>query len=124
MPLGEYLGVFQMKVLVADVARTAILLADHDVTTARTIAQVRSALQKGEYDLLVVGVAFDDSRMFDLVREIRGDARYDGLRIICVVPSRILAPACEALQAHAILETDVISAAALTSAGTLLPPPR
>jgi DNA-binding NtrC family response regulator len=106
-----------MKVLVADVARTATLLAGHEVTTARTIAQARSALQKGEFGLLVVGATFDDSRMFDLVREIRSEARYDGLRVVCIVPTRTLAPACEALRAEAVLEGELTSAAALISAG-------
>jgi len=107
-----------MKVLVADVARTAALLAGHDVTAARTVAEARRALQKGEYGLLVVGVAFDDSRMFDLIREARADARHDAMRIVCIVPSRTLALACEALRAEAILESDLTSAEALISAGT------
>jgi len=106
-----------MKVLVADVARTAALLAGHEVTIARTLDEARGALQEEEFDLLVVGVTFDDSRMFDLVRGIRADPRYDGLRIVCIVPGRTLAPACEALRAVAVLESEATSAAALISAG-------
>jgi hypothetical protein len=107
-----------MKVLVADVARTAALFAGHEVTTGRTMAAVRAVLQKGGFDLLVVGTKFDDSRMFDLVREVRADPRYAGLRIVCIVPSRTLAPACAALNAEAVLEGEAISAAALISGGT------
>ena len=107
-----------MKVLVAGVARAAALLARHDVTTARTTAEVHRALQKGEFGLLVVGATFDDSRMFDLVREIRAEARHDALRIVCIVPSRTLGPACEALRAQALLPGDLTSAEALISGGT------
>ena len=105
-----------MKVLVADVARTAALLAGHAVTVARTLDEARGALQKGEYDLLVVGVRFDDSRMFDLVREVR--AGHPDLRVVCLIPSRTLEPACRALQAEPVLESEATSAAALISAGT------
>ena len=104
-----------MKVLVAGVARAAALLARHEVTTARTTAEVHAALQKGEYGLLVVGAAFDDSRMFDLVRDVR--ALQGGLRIVCVVPTRTLLPACDALQAGAILQSELTSAESLISAG-------
>ncbi len=107
-----------MKVLVAGVARAAALLARHEVTTARTTAEVQRALQEGEFGLLVVGAAFDDSRMFDLIREIRAEARHDALRIVCIVPTPTLAPACEALRAHAILPSELTSAEALISGGT------
>jgi DNA-binding response OmpR family regulator len=107
-----------MKVLVAGVARAAALLARYEVTTARTTAEVQSALQKGEYGLLVVGSTFDDSRMFDLVREIRSEARHDALRIVCVVSSTTLTPACEALRAQALLHAELTSAESLISGGT------
>ena len=105
-----------MKVLVADGARTAALLAGHDVTTARTIAEVRAALGAARYDLLIIGARFDDSRMFDLLHEVR--AGNVDLRIVCVIPSGTLAPACRALDAAALLEDSATSAEALISAGT------
>jgi DNA-binding NtrC family response regulator len=106
-----------MKVLVADVSRTAALLAGQDVTLARTMGEVRAALAAARYDVLVIGVRFDDSRMFDLLREVRGDARYRDLRVLCVIPSATLAPACRALQAETLLEADVTSVAGLISVG-------
>jgi DNA-binding NtrC family response regulator len=105
-----------MKVLVADGTRTAALLAGHAVTHARTIAEVLAVLAAERYDLLVVGAKFDDSRMFDLLREVR--AEHAELRIVCVVPSRTLEPACRALQAEPVLEENVTSVAALISGGT------
>lgn len=103
-----------MKVLVADGARTASLFTH--ATRVGTLAEARAALANDVFGLLVVGARFDDSRMFDLIREVRADARYASLRIVCVIPTPALAPACEALGAVAVLES-AISAVTLTSGG-------
>ena len=109
-----------MKVLVADVARTATLFAVQETTLVHTLGEARAALRAHSFDLLVTGARFDDSRMFDLLREVRADARHKDLRIVCVIPSGTLEIACRALDATAVLEEDFATwVAELTSAGTL-----
>jgi len=111
-----------MKILVADVARegarTAACLMGHEVTVACTLAEARAALASARYDALVTGVRFDDSRMFDLLREVRADAALKDTRIICLVPTRTLEAACLALEAIPLLDHQVTSVAALISGGT------
>ncbi len=76
------------KVLVADVpqmdARYSAALAGWDIAFARTMGQARQALAGERYDLVAIGVYFDDSQLFDLVRVVRGDARHGGVPIVCV----------------------------------------
>ena len=112
-----------MRVLVADAAqgreRLSVSLAVHELTFARTLAEARAAVRAQTFDLLVVGARFDDSRMFDLLREVRADARHQDLRIVCVVASGTLEIACRAMDATAVLEEDFPTwVAALTSGGT------
>jgi DNA-binding response OmpR family regulator len=111
-----------MKVLVADVARegarTAACLMGHEVTVVCTLAEAQAALATVDYDALVTGVRFDDSRMFDLLREVRANSALKDMRIICLVPSRTLEAACLALEAVPLLDTQATSVAALISGGT------
>ena len=76
------------KVLVADVpqldARYSAALAGWDIEFARTMGQARQALAGARYDLVAIGVYFDDSQLFDLVRAVRGDARHGEVPIVCV----------------------------------------
>jgi hypothetical protein len=75
------------KILVADVpqmdARYSAALAGWEVAFVRTMAQARQALG-GRCDLVAVGVYFDDSRMFDLVRALRADEVHAEVPIVCV----------------------------------------
>jgi response regulator of citrate/malate metabolism len=76
------------KILVADVpsmdGRYAAAFAGWQVVYVRTMSQAQQALDNGSYDLIAIGVYFDDSRMFDLVREVRGDERHGEVPIVCV----------------------------------------
>jgi hypothetical protein len=61
---------------------------------------------------VVVGVYFDDSQMFDLVRAIRNDETHNEAPIVCVrggpgfaaVTTRTLEMACRALSADAFVD--------------------
>jgi DNA-binding response OmpR family regulator len=99
------------KILVADVPqmdrRYAAAAAGWEVAFVRTVAEARSALAAARYDAVAIGVHFDDSRMFDLVRAIRSDEARARLPILCVrgsagvtaVASRTLAMTLKALAA-------------------------
>ena len=76
------------KILVADVqqmdVRYAAAFAGWEIAFVRTVAEARQALRAARYDLVAIGVYFDDSRMFDLVRVLRGDELHAGVPIVCV----------------------------------------
>jgi len=66
------------RILIADVpqmdARYHAALCGWEVAFVRTMSQARRAITE-RYDLVVIGVYFDDSQMFDLVRDIRADPK-------------------------------------------------
>ena len=76
------------KILVADVpqmdARYTAALRGWEIEFARTLGAARQALGDERYDLIAIGVYFDDSQMFDLVRSLRATPRTAELPILCV----------------------------------------
>jgi len=78
----------EKKVLVADLpdvqARVAAVLAHERPVFVHTLAAALKALAAEDYDLVLIGLHFDDSRMFDLVREVRAGARNGAVPIICL----------------------------------------
>ena len=76
------------KILVADVpqmdARYTAALRGWEIEFARTLGAARQALGGARYDLIAIGVYFDDSQMFDLVRALRAAERTAALPILCV----------------------------------------
>jgi DNA-binding NtrC family response regulator len=122
------------KILVADVpeldARLAEVLGGRELHFVRTVDQAMRALAQQDFELLVISVHFDDSRMFDLLREARTDARNRDIPIVCVreprhgftaISSHTLEVTCRALDANlfldlASLNDDAQRAAALRAA--------
>ena len=76
------------RILVADVpqmdARYTAALRGWEIEFARTLGAARQALGGARYDLIAIGVYFDDSQMFDLVRALRAAERTAALPILCV----------------------------------------
>jgi PleD family two-component response regulator len=122
------------KILVADVpeldARLAAVLDGRELHFVRTVGQAMRALAQQDFELLVISVHFDDSRMFDLLREARSEARNQGIPIVCVrepghgftaISGHTLEVTCRALDANlfldlAALNDDAQRAAALRAA--------
>lgn len=76
------------RVLIADVpelegAWRSCLVA-HEVTFACSLAQASEAAQARRQDLVVVGMHFDDSQMFGLLDELRGNVRRWPRVLVCV----------------------------------------
>jgi len=104
------------KILVADVphmdGRYGGAFADWEVHFVRTMAEARQALAHQRFDLVAIGVYFDDSQMFDLIRAIRHDYPEPGLPIMCVrghpgftaVTSRTLDVAVKTLGANEFID--------------------
>jgi DNA-binding response OmpR family regulator len=76
------------KILVADVpqmdGRYSAAAAGWEIAFVRTVSEARQALAAKRYDLVAIGVYFDDSQMFDLVRALRSDDPQGEVPIICV----------------------------------------
>jgi len=73
-------------------ARLRHVLEGHEVRIVRSMAEAIAALPEWQPELVIVGMRFDESRMFDLVRHIRADERYQSLRVVCLrVNARMLA---------------------------------
>jgi DNA-binding response OmpR family regulator len=101
-----------VKILVADVpqmdARYAAALEGWDLTFVRPLGEARAALAAARHDLVAIGVYFDDSQMFDLVRVLRAQRKHREVPIICVrgrpgfttVSSRTLALSVQAAGAE------------------------
>ena len=104
------------KILVADVpqmdGRYAAAFAGWEVEFVRTLSRARHALAAGPRDLVAIGVYFDDSQMFDLLRAIRADEAHSEVPVLCVrgqpgftaVTGRTLEMTVKALAADAFID--------------------
>ena len=105
------------KILVADVpeldARLVSTLSGHELFFVRSLDEAVRALEHDAFDLLIISVHFDDSRMFDLLRQARADGRNKRIPIVCVrepdvgvtaISRDTLEVACRALEANAFVD--------------------
>jgi len=85
------------RVLVADTAegdrRIAAILSGYELKFVRTLEEARRALQDDGIDLVLIGVHFDDSRMFDLLRYVRANPGKVGRRVVCMRSQRFVSTA-------------------------------
>lgn len=80
-------------------SRLGTVLAPFDVTQAFTAAELRAALATRQFDLVVVGTHFEESKALEVIQEVRHAA--PNARIVCVrgVPfMRVGKPAMDALR--------------------------
>jgi CheY-like chemotaxis protein len=84
------------RILVADIPesdrRLSEVLNGHALAFARTLSEAQRLLTQAEFDLIVIGVQFDDSRMFDLVRHVRSSGQGKP-PVACVRIHRFVSPA-------------------------------
>jgi CheY-like chemotaxis protein len=75
------------SILVADHAdaRLSALLSGHELTFVSTLEEAKRTLTGHNFDLIVIGVHFDESRMFDLLRHVRGQERHRATPVVCVL---------------------------------------
>jgi PleD family two-component response regulator len=90
------------RILVADTSandrRLSAILAGQDVMFARTIGEAQRVLAQQQFDLVMIGVHFDDSRMFDLVRHVRAGGHHAGKPVACVRSHRFISAAAISLE--------------------------
>jgi hypothetical protein len=104
------------KALVADVpevqARVAAVLAQERLVFVHSLAAALSALAGDDFDLVLIGLHFDESRMFDLVREVREGRRNCAVPVICFgmrpfafpISMQVIEVTVKALGAHAFAD--------------------
>jgi PleD family two-component response regulator len=110
-------GLAMQKILVADVpqldARLSGALGGRSLAFVRTLLEAERRLAAEEFGLVIIGLHFDDSRMFDLLRYVRSASRRRDQPVICLrslshrtsaISSESLKIACEALGADAFLD--------------------
>ncbi|HEY9868928.1 MAG TPA: hypothetical protein V6D08_07160 [Candidatus Obscuribacterales bacterium] len=61
----------------------AALQPDYELVTARVVSEVLDLLQQEQFDAIIAGVDFDESRMFDLLRTIKADASLKSVPFVC-----------------------------------------
>lgn len=76
------------RVLVADVPemdeRIRHCLPGHELLFVRTMREAMVTLRHDSFSLVVIGVHFDESRMFELLTHVRSLSAYDAVPVVCV----------------------------------------
>lgn len=94
-------GRTRVLVAVSDETRPRMekVLAGHELVIARSSMEAEKALATHEFGLIVLGVNFDESRMFELLAYVRAQERHHVVPVLCVLGSsrRLTAMAVEAI---------------------------
>jgi DNA-binding response OmpR family regulator len=76
------------RILVADTPegdrRISAILSGYDLVFVRTLGEAQRILGREKFALVLVGVHFDDSRMFDLLRHLQATGVHVGCAVICM----------------------------------------
>lgn len=76
------------KILVADTPegdrRISAILSGYDLAFVRTLGEAQRLLAREKFALVLIGVNFDDSRMFDLLRHLQATGAHVGCAVICM----------------------------------------
>ena len=90
------------RILVADTSdsdrRLSAILGGHDLVFARTMGEAQRLLAQQQFDLVMIGVHFDDSRMFDLMRHVRAGGHHADKPVACVRSHRFVSAAAISLE--------------------------
>jgi hypothetical protein len=83
--------------------RLFAILAGHELCYVSRLSDAQAALRADRFNMIMVGVHFDESKMFDLVREVRADEKYGRVPIVCFrgvgledAKSKVIEANCEA----------------------------
>ena len=84
------------KVLIADVPemhpRIQDCLPGHDCVFATTMREAMLALRQDGFSLIVIGLHFDESRMFELLSHVRSLPVYKNAAVVCVQGLDVVMP--------------------------------
>src|SRR3954471_5936456 len=59
-------------------------LPGHDLTFVRSMPEAMRALRHDGYQLIVIGLEFDEHRMLELLQYVRSLPRYSAVPVVCV----------------------------------------
>jgi len=75
------------RILIADIPIGAVtlerILKGHECTSVTTMIAAETVLKTGTFDLIVAGLHFDDSQMFELIRVVKKSEKNADKPIIC-----------------------------------------
>ncbi len=93
----------QILVAVDNCERLERILAGHRLTIPHSVEEAKKELEEREYALVVLGVMFDESRMFELLRLVRTYERNELTPVVCMLsgPTTLSDVAIEGLD-HAV----------------------
>ena len=85
------------RILIADTPegdrRISAILAGYELVFVRTMAEAQRALEREPFALALVGVHFDESRMFDLLRFMQSKGLRNGCAVVCMRTHHFVSPA-------------------------------
>ena len=84
------------EVLAADVPemdeRIQDCLPGHEIVFVRTLPEAISTLRHNRFSLVVIGLHFDESRMFELLSHVRSLREYDQVPVVCIQGLEVVIP--------------------------------
>ena len=105
MPKGQSAPLQGKRILVAvdNCERLERILAGHRLTISHSVEQAKKQLEAREYHAVILGVLFDESRMFELLRLVRTYEANRFTPLVCMLsgPSTLSDVAIEGLD-HAV----------------------
>src|SRR5437870_13665032 len=63
--------------------RLFAIFTGHELTFVTTLADAHQALKADRFNMIMIGVNFDESRMFDLLQHVRADSKYSRVPVVC-----------------------------------------
>lgn len=85
------------KILVADTPeadrRLSAVLSGCDLVFVHTLEQAERAIEGTQFDLVLVSVHFDESRMFDFLRHLQASGTRANCPVVCTRSYRFVSPA-------------------------------
>ena len=66
--------------------RLFAILPDYELSFVSTFDELQYILEHGQFQLIMIGVDFDESRMFDALHYVRADKTRDSVPILCFRP--------------------------------------
>lgn len=75
------------RILIAGVPETyerlSTILTGYNPEFADTFSQAKASLKSTVYQLVMIGIHFDDSRLFDLLRYLKGSESHAHVSVLC-----------------------------------------
>lgn len=85
------------KILVADTPeadrRLSAVLSGCDLVFVHTLEKAERAIERTQFDLVLVSVHFDESRMFDFLRHLQASGIHGNCPVVCTRSYRFVSPA-------------------------------